>query len=170
MKTLILIALLALLPLSANAKSDALSPDATRSRFDSHAKDMVPLLQTTSCRTIHAAKLAGKTILECKMRVQNSLLSIDAMNGQITGIWLMIDATNLEHPSDIRRAGGTLIRMARNTSYGDHLQVASDALLGAHKEKGKASCIDDAESASRLCITTDDGRIYDMTLEPIRAK
>ena len=99
------------------------------------------------------------------MTIGNSLLSIDAMNNVATGIWLMIDSSNFSSGTDILRSAGLLVRVARGgLPAGDHLMVGQSALDNLLKTK-KQYCVDDAESSAKLCLSSDDGRIYNMTID-----
>ncbi|ATI26948.1 Hypothetical Protein RRSL_02409 [Ralstonia solanacearum UW551] len=147
-----------------------ISPEVFRDSYNAHAKDLLPALQTTQCRTISAAKEPGKAILECQTVANNTLLSINGMNKRFDGAWLMLDASALPHPSDLTRAGGLLLRVAKGYHYGNHLALAQEAIIGAQRSKGKQSCIDDPASGSRLCVSTDNGTIYNMILEQAEPK
>ncbi|WP_199031709.1 hypothetical protein [Ralstonia sp. ASV6] len=140
------------------------SPEVFRDSYNVHAKDLLPALQTTQCRTINAAKKPGKSILECQTVANNTLLSIDGINKRFDGAWLMVNASALPHPSDLMRAGGLLLRVAKGYHYGDHLALAQEAIIGAQKSMGNPSCVDDPASGSRLCVSTDNGTIYNMIL------
>ncbi|NTZ82376.1 hypothetical protein FCJ61_04920 [Burkholderia metallica] len=141
------------------------SPEVFKTNYNLHAGDLLPVLQTTKCRTIDVAKRPGKSILECRTQASNALLTIDGMNNRFESAWLMVDASALPHPSDLMRAGGLLLRVAKGYHYGDHLALAQQAITGALKNKGKPSCINDPASGGRLCVTTDNGGIYNMVLD-----
>ncbi|MEF9360931.1 hypothetical protein V4887_23600, partial [Ralstonia solanacearum species complex bacterium KE449] len=42
---------------------------------------------------------------------------INGMNKRFDGAWLMLDASALPHPSDLTRAGGLLLRVAKGYHY-----------------------------------------------------
>lgn len=139
-----------------------------RDKYNAAAKDMVPALQISSCVTKPAKTVPGKSIIECSVQLANTLLSLDSMNNQLTGVWLMLDSSQLNHPSDLMRTGGMLVRAARGSSYGDYLAVAAEAFKASQKNAWKQACVDDKESSSRLCVSSADKRIFDLTLSPIQ--
>lgn len=139
-----------------------------KEKYNTAAKDMVPILQITTCRTIIAKKLPGKEILECSLNSSNSLLSIDFMNKQLTDIWLMIDSTQLDGPADLMRSGGMLLRAGRGSFYGDYLAVAAKAFEASNRIGWKEACIDDKESDFRFCVSSDDSRIFNLMLTPLK--
>lgn len=155
-----LLALLATLPLMVFAEQPTF-----RKKFNVAAKEMVPVLQTTNCTTKPVKKVPGKAITECELQMPNSLLTFDSMNGQLAGVWLMMDSSKLDHPSDIMRTGGMLLRAARGASYGDYLAVAAKALDMSRQQGGKEVCLNDKESAARFCVSSNDRGIFDMTLQ-----
>lgn len=138
-----------------------------RDKYNGAAKDMVPALQITSCATKPVKTVPGKAIIECDVRLPNTLLSLDSMNNRLTGVWLMLDSSQLNHPSDLMRTGGMLLRAARGSSFGDYLAVAGDAFKASQKNGWKQACVDDKESSMRFCVSSDDRRIFDLMLTPI---
>lgn len=136
-----------------------------RDRYNDVAKEMVPLLQTTGCETKQAS--AGKAITECKLQASNALLSLDSVNNKLSGVWLLVDSTQLAHPSDIVRAGGLLLRTARGASYGNYLAVATDVMDASRKQGWKEACKDDAASASRFCVSANARQVFSITLTPL---
>lgn len=164
MKRLAFFAAIAAATITPAFASGPVSPETFKASYNMHAKDMLPALKTTECKTITAAKKPGKTITECSTVADNSLLSIDGFNNRFDGAWLVVDVRSLPSPSDITRAGGLLLRVAKGYQYGNHLALAQEAVNGARKHMGKPSCIDDPASASRLCVSTNDGSVYSMTL------
>lgn len=139
-----------------------------RDKYNAAAKEMVPALQITTCKTIPAKKLPGKEIIECELQLSNALLSLDSMNKRLTGVWLMVDSTQLGHPSDVIRAGGMLLRAARNTHYGDYLAVTADLMNASRKNGWREACIDDQESDAHFCISRNDRAVFDITLTPLK--
>lgn len=162
----------ALFPLLVTASALAefsASPGAFRKAYDDYGKELQPALLTTQCRTVNPKQPAKHSILECQIATSNSLLSIDSENGRFSGAWLMVDVTALPHPSDLTRAAGLLLMVAKDASYGNHLGLATAALAGASKNRGKDSCIDDPASSSRLCARTENGKTYDLVLTVSKA-
>jgi hypothetical protein len=152
--------------LSANSASKLFTPDQFTALFDEAAIEKVPKLKTTSCKVIRVEKTPNKTITECETVINNSLLTIDASNNKATSVWLMLDFTKLNHPTDLWRSAALLVRVARGgESLGNYLQVGTDTLRGMQQLNGKRYCLDDKESASRLCMETNDGSIYNITLD-----
>lgn len=160
-----LVCMLALL--LAQTLAEAAQP-TFRDKYNSAAKEMVPSLQIKTCKTIPAKKPPGKEIIECELQLFNALLSLDSMNKRLTGVWLMVDSTQLAHPSDVMRAGGMLLRAARNTHYGDYLAVTADLMNASRKNGWREACIDDQESDAHFCISRNDRAVFDMTLTPIK--
>ncbi|MBO9538744.1 hypothetical protein [Herbaspirillum sp.] len=134
--------------------------------YSSASQEMTPELQTTSCTSKPIVKVPGKTITECRLNVGNSLLTIDSMNNQVTGVWLMLDSQKLNPSSDLIRTGGMLIRAMRGSYYGDYLAVSASVFSASSKKKWKEVCTDDKDSSSRVCVSSDDGNIFNMTLTP----
>lgn len=156
--------------LTALASSVAFGAQPTfRDKYNVAAKDMVPALQITSCATKVAKTVPGKAIIECDVQLPNTLLSLDSMNNRLTGVWLMLDSSQLNHPSDLMRTGGMLLRAARGSSFGDYLAVAADAFKASQKIGWKQACVDDKESSMRFCVSSDDRRIFDLMLTPTQA-
>lgn len=152
--------------LAANAASKSFTSDQFIELFNEAAVEKVPALKTTSCRLIRAETVPGKTITQCETVLDNSALTIDALNNKTTSAWLMLDFTKLNHPTDLWRSAALLVRVARGgEGFGNYLQVGTDTLRGMQQLNGKKYCLDDKESASRLCMQTNDGRIYDITLD-----
>lgn len=139
-----------------------------RDKYNGAAKDMVPVLQTTSCETKQAKEPAGKAITECRLQMANALLSLDSMNNRLSGVWLMLDSTQLGHPTDLVRSGGMLLRAARGTNSGDYLAVASDVFDMSKRRNWQEACADDKASASRFCVSSDDRKVFHITLRPIQ--
>jgi hypothetical protein len=152
--------------LTANSASKLFTPDQFTKLFNEAAIEKVPTLKTASCKVIQAENVPDKTITECETVIDNSLLTIDASNNKATSIWLMLDSTKLNHPTDLWRSAALLVRVARGgESFGNYLQVGTDTLKGMQQLNGKKYCLDDKESASRLCMETNDGSIYNITLD-----
>lgn len=156
-----LLALLVTVPLMGFAEQPTF-----RQKFNAAAKEMVPVLQITRCTTKTAKKVPGKAIIECELQMPNSLLMLDSINGQLASVWLMIDSSQLRHPSDIMRTGGMLLRAARGASYGDYLAVTAKAFDMSRQQGGKEACVNDKEAAARFCVSSNDRGIFDMTLQP----
>lgn len=155
--------------LIALASSEAFSAQPTfRDKYNVAAKDMVPALQITSCTTKTSKTVPGKAILECDVQLPNALLSLDSMNNRLTGVWLMLDSTQLNHPADLMRTGGMLLRAARGSSFGDYLAVTGDAFKASQTNGWKQACVDDKQSSMRFCVSSDDKRIFDLTLTPLQ--
>jgi hypothetical protein len=139
-----------------------------RDKYNGAAKDMVPVLQTTSCETKQAKAPAGKAITECRLQMANSLLSLDSMNNRLSGVWLMLDSTRLDDQTDLVRSGGMLLRAARGTSYGDYLAVSADVFDASRRRGWKEACADDKASSSRFCVSANERGIFHITLSPIQ--
>lgn len=139
-----------------------------RDKYNMAAKDMVPALQTTSCETKPVKNISGKETIECQVQLANTLLSLDSINNRLAGVWLMLDASQLSHPSDLMRTGGMLLRAARGTSYGDYLAVAGEAFKSSQQQGWKRACVDDKASSTRLCVSSDDKKIFNLLLSPIQ--
>lgn len=133
--------------------------------FNEASADKVPLLQTTACKTLNSKAIANKSIYECHTVLENSLLTVDALDGKAESIWLMLDADKLPHPTDIWRSAGILVRVARGgEAFGNYLQAGTDALRGMQQNQSKQHCVIDQESNAELCMQSDDGRIYNIIL------
>jgi hypothetical protein len=136
-----------------------------RDKYKMAAKDMVPIMQIVNCADTPAT---NKHIIECTLNMPNSLLTLDVVNGKLDGIWLMYDRNQLEHPSDMLRVGGMLLRALRGTSpAGNHLQVATDLYSKSSKVNGKTTCTVDSESAAKFCVDINPSGIVNLTLTPI---
>jgi hypothetical protein len=154
--------------ITANAASKSFTPDQFIALFNEAAIEKVPNLKTASCKVIRA-EVPDKTITECETVIDNSLLTIDASNNKATSAWLMLDSTKLNHPTDLWRSAALLVRVARGgEGFGNYLQVGTDTLKGMQQLNGKKYCLDDKESASRLCMETNDGNIYNITLDLLK--
>lgn len=138
-----------------------------RDKYNAAAKDMVPVLQTTGCEAKPVKNSTTKAITECQLNVPNGLLTLDSESGKLRSVWLMLDSTQLAHPSDLMRAGGMLLRAGRGTYYGDYLAVSSKVFDASSRQDGKEACVDDAASASRLCVSSENKRIFNLTLRPL---
>lgn len=137
-----------------------------RERYNDAAKDLVPQLQTTGCKTKQG--VAGKSIMECELQTTNALLSLDSVNNKLSGVWLLVDPAQLPGRSgDVVRAGGMLLRSARGTTYGDYLAVAMDVFKASSKQGWKEACKDDSASASRLCVSANARGVFNITLAPL---
>lgn len=138
-----------------------------RDKYNAAAKDMVPVLQTTGCEAKPVKNSTAKAIMECQLNMPNGLLTLDSESGKLRSVWLMLDSTQLANRGDLMRAGGMLLRAARGADYGDYLAVASTAVDASSRQGWKEACVDDAPSASRLCVSSDNKRIFDLTLKPL---
>ncbi|API77980.1 hypothetical protein AC251_26140 (plasmid) [Ralstonia pseudosolanacearum] len=138
-----------------------------RDKYNAAAKEMVPVLQTTGCDTKAVRNSATKAITECRLKMPNGLLTLDSESAKLKGVWLMLDSSQLEHPSDLVRAGGMLLRAGRGGHYGDYLAVASSLLDASRRQGWKEACVDDAQSASRFCVSSDNERVFNLILSPL---
>lgn len=160
-KKLMLLIALAMMPTVALS-----APPDFRKHYDKAAKDMIPMLQTIDCSIKKVKSAPGKTITECRLKISNALLSIDHLNKQFSGAWLMLDSSQLPHPSDLARSGGMLLRAARGSYYGDYLAVSSSVFEASRQRGWQEACADDKDSASRFCVSGNDHGIFNITVTP----
>ena len=139
-----------------------------RDKYNGAAKDMVPVLQTTSCEIKRAKAPVGKAITECRLQIANSLLSLDSMDNRLSGVWLMLDSSKLDDATDLVRSGGMLLRAARGTSYGDYLAVSANVFDASRRRSWQEACADDKASSSRFCVSANERGIFHITLSPLQ--
>lgn len=139
-----------------------------KEKYNAAAKDVLPALQTTSCRVIQSNSSPGQAVTECQLKMENALLSMVSKNNKLTNVWLHFDSNSLGHPTDAMRAGGVLIRAARGVSYGNYLEVSTQAFKKSSDFHWNDVCVNDEQSASALCVSKERETIFQLTLKPIQ--
>jgi hypothetical protein len=134
--------------------------------YNKTAKARLPLLQTTSCRTINVRKVAGKTITECDLMLPNGMLTLDSVGGDLKSAWMLVNNVHTNHPSDLLRTGGILLCGARaSCEAGDFYQLSSDAFHASHQRGWQHGCVRDTETHAPLCVSSNnDGLTFHVTL------
>lgn len=138
-----------------------------RERYNLASIDMVPEMQISACQTKPGGPDKSKGIIECTLKLPDSLLTLDTKNGKLSGIWLMYDASRLDNPAENLRVSGMLLRALRGVSQaGDHLAVASELFNRASKNDWKETCMIDTESKSNYCVSSTNRQIFNLILVP----
>jgi hypothetical protein len=156
------------LPILALALSTAVlaaPPKKTfRETWKAAAKDMLPALQIKQCKNV-PVKDGNRVLIECSLKIGNSMLTVEGTKTATTGAWLMLDASRLEQPSDLMRAGGLLIRTGRGGSMsGNYLQFSLETFQQSKAQGWKEACSRDEINGAKFCVSSDDGRIFHLTL------
>ena len=171
MKNLIL--LIALFTITTNANSgikllDDYSFEQIINIYNVAAKEKVAGLQIDTCETIDDKQHKDHKIHACFTGFSNALLTIDTIKNNTSSIWLMLDVTQLNHPSDITRVAGLLIRTVRGgAAFGNYLEVGKDILFGLHNSTSNNFCLSDIESKTKICVDKEkeNEAIYNFIIE-----
>ena len=132
--------------------------------YNASAKEMVPSFETSSCKQVLAKTPPGRSFTTCRLTIENSFLSVESIDSAVTAVLLVFDSTYLEHPSDLTRSGGMLLRSMRGTYYGDYLATAMKVFQESKNTNWKRACTFDKESSSEFCIGSEDGILFSLAI------
>lgn len=136
-----------------------------RDRYNAIAKIMAPTLETHECTETNSPGRNRDILIECQLISTGAQLTISGLNNRFTGAILDFDVKKFDKPGVLMDAGKILLRLARAKDFESEEPLEMTQLvLEAQESPGKGACVDTPEQHTRFCLTTDDKKIYHLTV------